>query len=81
MIVTQITGMRSTKYGGMEKFFVEIAKVLYNRGDTLYIQYNEEPASNQYKALLKQYGAKLIISNLNNVSTLKLYIKLYKIIF
>lgn len=72
--------MRSTKFGGLERYFVEMAKVLSTRGDILYIQYNEEPYSNDYIAALRNLGVRIIISNLNTTGTFKNFIELHKII-
>lgn len=80
MKILQITGMRSTKFGGLEKYFLEMAIYLSKRGDTMILQYNEEPLSNEYRALLKEYGIGVIVSELNKCSKTNQVLRLHKII-
>lgn len=65
MVILQATGMRSSKYGGMERFFVELSKQLQTRGDKLYIAYNSEPSSREYIYNLTRNGAEITVTNLN----------------
>lgn len=80
MKILQITGMRSTKFGGLEKYFIEMAKYLSKRGDTMILQYNEEPLSSEYRALLKEYDIRIIVSELNQCSKMNQLLRLHKII-
>ena len=73
--------MRSTKFGGLEKYFLEMARILQKRGDTLYLVYNEEPRSKEYIAQIKECGAELIIMDFNAATgwcMIKNYVKLIK---
>lgn len=71
MKILQITGMRSTKFGGLEKYFLEIAKVLHARNDKMIIAYNEPPSSKEYIKRLEEYGTEIIITDLDNSSQLR----------
>lgn len=66
-------GMNSTKYGGMEKFNVELVK----QGVDLSLVYNTKPQSVDYIHLLDNYGVPLYICN---VTELYSFIQLLRII-
>ena len=57
-----------------------MAIYLSKRGDTMILQYNEEPLSNEYRALLKEYGIGVIVSELNKCSKTNQVLRLHKII-
>lgn len=81
MNIVQITGMRSTKFGGLERFFLEMAKILQKRGDTLYLIYNEQPRSGEYISKIQETGTEIIIMDFNaaNVwSMIKNFVKLIR---
>ena len=80
MKILQITGMHSTKFGGLERYFLEMAKVIHRRGDVLYIAYNIKPKSEDYKAELKKYNAEIIVSDFDGISTFKMAVNLIRII-
>ncbi len=66
MRVLQIMGMNSTKFGGLEKCMLEMAKYLASRNDSLYIVYNSRPASQEYIDALVAANAVLLIANFVN---------------
>lgn len=53
-------GMNSTKYGGIEKFNVELAKQGLAKGMDFIFVYNSIPATQTYIDDLKQYNASVI---------------------
>ena len=53
-------GMNSTKYGGIEKFNVELAKQGQAKGMDFIFVYNSKPATQTYIDDLKQYNASVI---------------------
>ena len=53
MKVLQVTGMYSTKYGGMEKFFIE----LLDQGVELSVVYNNTPQPETYRNELERRHA------------------------
>lgn len=80
MIIVHFMGMRSTKYGGLEKFMVELAYQLYKRNDKLYIIYNEEPYSQSYIESLRKYNVSILVKNLETTNLVYLYGKLKLIV-
>lgn len=81
MNIVQVTGMRSTKFGGLEKFFLEMARILHKRGDSLFLVYNEQPRSEEYLTQLRECAAELVIMDFNSAtgwSMIKNYVKLIK---
>ena len=72
MKIIEFMGMDSTKYGGIEKFNVELAKQGLSKGMNFIFVYNSIPATQTYIDDLKQYNASVIeIKN----TTLSHYIK------
>lgn len=80
MKIVQITGMRSTKYGGLEKYFVEMARFLNSKGDKLYLVYNTTPYSHKYIEDLKKYNVEIIISDFFHCGNWSFSKKLVKLI-
>ncbi len=72
--------MHSTKFGGLEKYFLEMAEILNKRGDSLYLVYNSKPNSEEYISELKKNNAEIIVADLNGTNTIKIAINLIKII-
>lgn len=64
MNILQLTGMKSTKYGGLESYFVELQKN-YNRGKIIWI-YNECPSNQAYINDILKYGGEIRCINANN---------------
>ena len=56
--------MKSTKYGGLESYFVELQKN-YNRGKIIWI-YNECPSNQAYINDILKYGGEIRCINANN---------------
>ncbi len=59
--VLHISGMTSTKYGGMEKYFIELAKQTNDLGYQTILQYEKLPTSQEYLAELKRIGVKVVV--------------------
>lgn len=57
MKVLHITGMHSTKYGGLEKFNIELLR----QGVELILLYNSEISCGEYKRELEKLGAKVYV--------------------
>jgi glycosyltransferase involved in cell wall biosynthesis len=53
--------MRSTKYGGIERYFVELACRCHEHGYRLALQYNEPPRSRRYLTDLEAAGAVVVV--------------------
>lgn len=62
--ILHLTGMRSTKYGSLERCFVALAEGCSARGWRLAVQYNEPPRSPSYVRDLQAAGADLVITQL-----------------
>jgi glycosyltransferase involved in cell wall biosynthesis len=80
--VLQLTSMESTKYGGLEEYFVELVKVCERKNYGTVFQYELPPASSAYVADLTKAGAKIEVrrtagrpfrSMVNVVSLLRSY--------
>lgn len=65
MKVLNLMGMNSTKYGGMEKFNIELMK----QGVEVSIHYNSMPLSDDYLRLLKAYNVPLYIYDCSTISS------------
>lgn len=59
--ILQLTGMQSTKLGGIERYILEIVTQSAERGHTNFVQYESEPASTEYRKRLSESGAILVI--------------------
>jgi hypothetical protein len=58
--VLQLTGMHSSKYGGLEQFLAEIVRMCRDRGFTSILQYESMPESDEYLSALEELGARVI---------------------
>ena len=65
MTILQLTCMRSTKYGALEKYFVELTRVCAGQGQRCYFQYEELPRSSAYRRDLAGAGGELIVRRLD----------------
>lgn len=61
MIVTNIIGGRSQKYGGLERFNIELGRQLSHSGDKLVLIYETMPLSQEYLKDLKSVGIELLV--------------------
>lgn len=61
MKIVEVTGMTSTKYGGIEKFFIGLMKSRPN--DEFVLTYNTPPQSSQYVKDVEALGGKIVIFN------------------
>jgi len=80
MTIIHFTGMRSNKYGGLEKFFVELASQLTEKNYDLVLVYEEMPTSEQYIEQLKAYKVKIEILNTKNNAISKSLISVVKLL-
>jgi hypothetical protein len=65
MHIVHVTGLISTKYGGMERFFVMLAKECISRGHRFTCMWEEKPASEQFLADFEAAGARNIVMGAN----------------
>lgn len=72
--------MRSNKYGGLEKFFVELASQLIKKNYDLVLVYEEMPTSEQYIKQLEVYNVKIEILNTKNSSIFRSLISVVKVL-
>ncbi len=61
--ILHLTGMTSTKYGGLEHYFLELVSLCRQRGYHTVLQYEQLPQSPAYLAGLKRLGAEIITLN------------------
>lgn len=59
--VLHLTSMWSTKYGGLERYFVELARQCSAQGYRSVFQYNKMPESPLYLRDLKEHGAQVLV--------------------
>lgn len=62
-VVLQVMGMDSSKYGGIERFNVELAKNLRAKGFKGVFVYEEEPANHAFVDDLEAAGGEIVILN------------------
>lgn len=62
--VLHLTGMHSTKYGGVERYLLGLTKSSARRGYHTAIQYESQPQSANYVQDIKQSGGEIIIARL-----------------
>ncbi len=61
MRVLHFTGMKSTKYGSLESYFLEIIRQCNERGARSFVQYEDTPSSKRYLDDLADREARLVI--------------------
>ena len=59
--ILHLTCMRSTKYGSLERYFVELARICGSSGYQSFFQYEMRPTSEEYIRNLSELKADLII--------------------
>lgn len=57
-----LTAMTSTKYGGLEKYLVELARRCHIRGYSSVLQYNGMPESSLYLSDLEAAGGQVVVA-------------------
>ncbi len=67
-VVLHLTGMKSTKFGGMEKYLLELAKRGEQIGFKTVLQYESEPESLEYRRALEGINAKFFIQRTSGFS-------------
>lgn len=78
MNILHLTGMNSTKYGGLERYLVELQKLNIGGGKSIYV-YNSYPSNNEYvKDITKLGGEICVISPNSFIDYLKNIIKIIK---
>lgn len=66
MHIVHVTGLISLKYGGLEKFFLTLAKECISRGHRFTCIWEKTPASMQFLTDFEATGAKSIVISANN---------------
>lgn len=76
--VINAIGMHSSKYGGLEKFMVMLARELSKNNISLIVIYNSEPSAKEFSNDIKQAGGQVIIAHaLHPVEYLITFMKLF----
>ena len=78
-IILHLTGMSSTKYGGLEQYLFELARFCNEKKYHTVIQYESLPQSKEFLKDMENIGVKLIIKPINTFS-IKSIISVFKII-
>jgi glycosyltransferase involved in cell wall biosynthesis len=78
--ILHITGMASTKYGGLESYFVELVRLCNKKGYNSILQYNSLPTSSEYAINLRNLGADVVTFNVNE-SSLRSILRLATLIY
>lgn len=63
--ILHLTGMTGTKFGGLERYFVELASLCVKKGYQSIFQYNFLPESSDYLLQLEKLGAKIVVYDTN----------------
>ncbi len=64
--ILHLTGMHSQKYGGVERYLIELAKSSIRRGYRTVIQYESRPHSEAYMQELERAGCEMLILRLGS---------------
>lgn len=64
--ILHLTGMHSLKYGGVERYLLELAKSSIRRGHRTVIQYESRPHSEAYMQELERAGCETVILRLGS---------------
>lgn len=76
MVIAQITGMSSSKYGGVEKFFVASAQRAYQEGHKYILIYESLPSSVEFIRDLSLCDAEILVIPSRNGKSLSFFLKL-----
>lgn len=60
-VIFHLTGMKSTKYGGLESYFVELVRFCNKKGYRSIFQYDSLPQSSDYLLHLEKLRAKVVV--------------------
>lgn len=60
MNILELTGMKSTKYGGVESYFAELVKIC--RVDKFIFVYESMPISEKYVNDINKWGGKYFVN-------------------
>ena len=77
--IIQITSMDSTKFGGLEKYFLELTRYSEKKDIKMIIQYNNNPKSKSYLDELRKTSATIRITPLNE-NSIRSIINVFKLI-
>ncbi len=77
--ILHLTSMNSTKFGGLENYFLEIAQYSKNKNLKIFIQYNNLPKSKDYLNKLYFAGVKVRVKPINTYS-IQSIINVFKLI-
>jgi glycosyltransferase involved in cell wall biosynthesis len=64
--ILHLTNMTSTKFGGLEHYFIELSRYCKNKGYDSVFQYNTLPQSKYYLNELDKLGVRIIVTNLGD---------------
>ena len=64
--ILHLTGMLSLKYGGMERYLLELTRQCREKGYKTYVQYEALPESAEYVSAIREAGAELLVQPLNS---------------
>jgi L-malate glycosyltransferase len=80
--ILHLTGAVSTKYGGLEKFLLELSKVCNTKGYNTILQYEIVPKSKEYLDDLEKNNIKIIVKpiNTNPIGSILTITRLMKVI-
>ena len=57
------SGMHSTKYGSLEKWFLLLGEYLHQKNMKLIIHYNSQPGSQAYLQKLEELGVEILTTH------------------
>jgi len=80
--ILHITGMASTKYGGLEQYLFELARVCNEKKYNIILQYEKIPKSKNYMINLSKLDVNIIIKKINTypIKSIIHVIKLIKMV-
>jgi glycosyltransferase involved in cell wall biosynthesis len=79
--ILHFTGMKSTKYGALERYFVELTRFCRTKGYSSIFQYEQFPQSDAYLNDLKGYGAQITATRTLDADPINAAIKITKLMF
>jgi len=80
-VILHFTGMKSTKYGALEQYFVELTGFCRKKGYQSIFQYEQFPQSSAYLSDLNNCGAQIKVANTLDTNPIDAAKKIIKLIF
>lgn len=78
MKILEVTGMNSTKYGGVERFFIALMKARPN--DQFTLVYNNPPRTREFIEDVERNGGKIVIFDILGIPSPKKFFRFKKLI-